>query len=58
MMCAYNHGMFTDHAYMEMICDGDLLNGITMADPKYADLPGIVRYFDKNCTIFAMCAVV
>ena len=29
-----------------------------MADPKYADLRGIVRYLDKYLTIFVMCAVV
>jgi hypothetical protein len=50
--------MFTGNAYTEMICDGDLVNSITMADPKYADLAGIVRYLDKNCTIFAVCAVI
>jgi len=31
---------------------GNQSNSITMADPKYADLPGIVRYLDKYCTIF------
>ena len=52
MTYAQNHGRVTVHAYR------DQMKSIKMADPKYADLRGIVRYLDKYLTIFVMCAVV
>jgi hypothetical protein len=33
------------------------VNADKMADPKYADLPGIVRYFDKYCILFVIFAM-
>jgi hypothetical protein len=43
--------MITNHGVPED-CDWS-----KMADPKYADLPGIVSYFDKYCFLFAMYAM-
>ena len=68
-----NHGMYGSQITTSRSMDGvcvepryvhrpyiyeDQVNSIPMADPKYADLPGIVRYLDKYCTIFVMCVVV